>query len=198
MTPTRLVALLLVASLAAAPVFAADLLLDHVNGYTLDSTGKLLRFEAMLVDKGKVVATGEREAMRSRAEGAKVVNGHGLTLLPGLIDAHGHVMGLGTMKRQADLTSAKTLDDALAQVKAFASANAGSAWIVGRGWNQVIWKLGRFPTAKELDAIAGDRPVWLERVDGHAGWANGAVENWGHHFAVPVNRDERTLPIVRA
>ena len=45
-------------------------------------------------------------------------------------------------------------------------------WIVGRGWNQERWGLGRFPTAADLDAVVGDRPVWLERVDGHAGWAN--------------------------
>lgn len=167
---------IVLATLIAAPAAgAADLLLDHVNGYTLDAAGKLQRFEAMLVDDGKVLATGKREAMRERAGDAKVVDGHGLTLLPGLIDAHGHVMGLGTMKRQADLTSAKSLDEALSKVKAFASANAGSAWIVGRGWNQVVWKLGRFPTAKELDTVAGDRPVWLERVDGHAGWANSAA-----------------------
>src|SRR5688500_6619990 len=175
MTPTRRLSILLAAAFAAPSALAADLLFDHVNGYTLDSAGKLQRFEAMLVDKGKVVAIGQRETLRERAKGAQVIDGHGLTLLPGLIDAHGHVMGLGTMKRQADLTSAKTLDEALAKVKAFASANAGSAWIVGRGWNQVIWKLGRFPTAKELDAVAGDRPVWLERVDGHAGWANSAA-----------------------
>jgi predicted amidohydrolase YtcJ len=79
------------------------------------------------------------------------------------------------MKRQADLTATTSLDEALAEVKAFAAANAGSAWIVGRGWNQVAWKLGRFPTARELDAAAGDRPVWLERVDGHAAWANSAA-----------------------
>ncbi|RYD16532.1 MAG: amidohydrolase [Lysobacteraceae bacterium] len=175
MMPIRCLALLLASLIAPHAATAADLLLDHVNGYTLDSSGKLKRFEAMLVDDGKVVAIGQREAMRKRADGAKIVDGQGRTLLPGLIDAHGHIMGLGTMKRQADLTSAKSLDEALAQIRAFASANAGSAWIVGRGWNQVIWKLGRFPTAKELDAVAGDRPVWLERVDGHAGWANSAA-----------------------
>src|SRR5690606_22649619 len=48
-------------------------------------------------------------------------------------------------------------------------------WIVGRGWNQESWGLGRFPTAAELDAAVADRPVWLERVDGHAGWANSAA-----------------------
>jgi predicted amidohydrolase YtcJ len=167
--------LVLVGLLTATPAYSADLLLDHVNGYTLDGAGKLQRFEALLVDDGKVVATGKRTDLLKRADGAKVVDGKGHTLLPGLIDAHGHVMGLGTMKMQADLAAATTLDEALADVKAFASANAGSAWIVGRGWNQVAWKLGRFPTAKELDAVVGDRPVWLDRVDGHAAWANSAA-----------------------
>ena len=175
MIPIRHFPILLATLFAMPAVQAADLLIDDVNGYTLDASGKLQRFEAMIVDEGKVVATGKRTAMRERAGKARVVDGHGLTLLPGLIDAHGHIMGLGTMKRQADLATAKSLDEALAQLEAFASANAGSAWIVGRGWNQVIWKLGRFPTAKELDAVVGDRPVWLERVDGHAGWANSAA-----------------------
>jgi predicted amidohydrolase YtcJ len=161
--------------LAMAPAMAADLLVHAVNGYTLDSAGKLQRFEAILVDDGKVVATGKHADLLERADGARVVDGNGRTLLPGLIDAHGHVMGLGTMKRQADLAATKSLDEALAKLKAFAESNAGSAWIVGRGWNQVAWKLGRFPTAKELDAVVGDRPVWLERVDGHAAWANSAA-----------------------
>ena len=55
---------------------------------------------------------------------------------------------------------------------AYAAANPKQAWLRGRGWNQEIWKLGRFPTAAELDGAVADRPVWLERVDGHAGWAN--------------------------
>jgi predicted amidohydrolase YtcJ len=67
------------------------------------------------------------------------------------------------------------LDDALAKVKAYAVAHPDAKWILGGGWNQEIWKLGRFPTAKELDAVVADRPVWLSRVDGHAGWANTAA-----------------------
>ncbi|GAA0720102.1 amidohydrolase [Dokdonella soli] len=166
-----LLAMLLVAPLA----LGADLLVDHVNGYTLDSAGKLQRFEALLVDRGKVVATGSHADLAKRADGARVVDGTGRTLLPGLIDAHGHVMGLGFMKSQLDLTATKTLDEALAAAKTFAAAHPASAWVQGRGWNQVIWKLGRFPTAHELDAVVGDRPAWLSRVDGHAGWANSAA-----------------------
>jgi predicted amidohydrolase YtcJ len=168
-------------SLAVAMTFvghalpAAELLVDNVNGYTLDSAGKLHRFEALLVDKGRVVATGSHADMAKRADGANVLDGKGRTLLPGLIDAHGHVMGLGAMTMQADLTATTSLDAALSRVKAFAAANPEDPWVIGRGWNQVTWKLGRFPTAKELDAVVADRPALLRRIDGHAAWANSAA-----------------------
>ncbi len=160
---------------ATQPLFAADLLIDNVNGYTLDTAGKLQHFQALLVDDGKVVATGKHADMLKRAGDAKVVDGKGHTLLPGLIDAHGHVMGLGAMALQADLTGTTSLDAALAKIKSFAASHRDDPWILGRGWNQVTWTLGRFPTAKELDAVSGDRPAWMERVDGHAAWANSAA-----------------------
>jgi predicted amidohydrolase YtcJ len=168
------VALFFIAA-ASLPAIAADLFVDHVNGYTLDGTGKVQRFDAMLVDQGKVVAAGRHAELAPRAQGAQVVDGHGHTLLPGLIDAHGHVMGLGEMKLRADLTGTRTLAEALAATRAFAKAHADSAWVLGRGWNQVIWKLGHFPTAQDLDAAVADRPAWLHRVDGHAAWANSAA-----------------------
>lgn len=172
----RSLRLSLLALLALAPaVQAADLLVDNVNGYTLDSHGKLQRFQALLVDHGKVVATGSHAELASRAGDAKVIDGHGKTLLPGLIDAHGHVLELGYARNSVDLVGTKSLDEALAKVKAYAAAHPGAKWILGSGWNQEIWKLGRFPTAKELDAAVADRPVWLSRVDGHAGWANSAA-----------------------
>lgn len=167
--------ILLAVAFAVGRAAAADLLVDRVNGYTLDGAGKLERFEAMLVDRGKVVAIGSHAELARRAGDAQVLDGKGRTLLPGLIDAHAHVMGLGVALRRADLAPAKSLDEALSIVKAYAAAHADVAWVQGRGWNQANWKLGRFPTAKELDAAVPDRPAWLERVDGHAGWANGAA-----------------------
>jgi predicted amidohydrolase YtcJ len=167
--------LIFAAAFAAKPTQASQLLIDHVNGYTLDAANKLQRFEALLIDEGKVVATGSHDDLSARAPSAEVIDGKGRTLLPGLIDAHGHVMGLGTMKMQADLTGSASLAVALSQIKAYAAAHKTDAWILGRGWNQVTWKLERFPTAKELDAVVADRPVWLERVDGHAAWANTAA-----------------------
>jgi len=162
--------------LAALPIAqAADLLVTNVNGYTLDRQGKLQHFQALLVDRGKVVATGDTAALTRRAGAAKVIDGHGHTLLPGLIDAHGHVLELGYARNQAELAGTASLDAALARVKAYAEAHPDAKWITGSGWNQEIWKLGRFPTAKELDSVVADRPVWLSRVDGHAAWANSAA-----------------------
>jgi predicted amidohydrolase YtcJ len=166
----------LIAGLAAlvllAPPAFADMLVDNVNGYTIGADGRLIRFGAMLVgDDGKVerlYQRGERKAERPRFR----FDGKGRTLLPGLIDAHGHVMSLGLNALQLDLSDTRTLQEAQARIAAYAAANPTPRWIVGRGWNQETWGLGRFPTAAELDAAVKDRPVWLGRVDGHAGWAN--------------------------
>src|ERR1700741_2315505 len=144
--------LLGVALLSCATASAADLLVHNVNGYTLGAEGKLPRFSALLVDHRKGVATGTDAELASRGGAAHRVDGGGRTLLPGLIDAHGHVMGLGFVATQLDLSGTKTLADALAATKEFAAQHADAAWIRGRGWNQAIWKLGRFPTAQERDA----------------------------------------------
>jgi len=172
--PVRISLLCLLLAIAPAS-HATDLLVRDVNGYTLDSQGKLQHFQALLVDHGKVVAIGSNAELDKRAGDARVIDGHGHTLLPGLIDAHGHVLELGYARTRVDLTGTQSLGEALAKVKAYAATHPDAKWITGGGWNQEIWKLGRFPTAKELDAAVSDRPVWLSRVDGHAGWANSAA-----------------------
>ncbi len=163
------------AVLALPVAHGAGLLVRNVNGYTLDAGGNLQRFEALLASDGKIVATGTASELAARDASARSVDGGGRTLLPGLIDAHGHVMGLGFLNTQLDLTATKSLGDALSAIKGYSAQHAQAAWIRGRGWNQAIWKLGRFPTAQELDAATGNRPAWLKRVDGHAGWANSAA-----------------------
>ncbi|MCX7555824.1 amidohydrolase [Xanthomonadaceae bacterium JHOS43] len=167
-----LVALMLVCTGSA---ISRPLLVFNVNGYTLADDGTLQRFAALLVDEGRIVATGDAATLRERAPDARSHDGQGRTLLPGMIDAHGHVMGLGWSLQQVELSSTPSLDAALEAVRAYAAAHPEAVWITGRGWNQVIWKLGRFPTADELDHAVSDRPVWLARVDGHAGWANRAA-----------------------
>ena len=167
--------LLLLAALFAASPVLADTLVDDVNGYTLKSDGSLFRFNGMIVgDDGRVkqlLRRGDRRPNRPRYH----LDGRGRTLIPGLIDAHGHVMGLGFNAIQLDLSDTDSLEQALRRIADYAAANPRPRWIVGRGWNQERWGLGRFPTAADLDAVVADRPVWLDRVDGHAGWANSAA-----------------------
>ena len=163
-----------IAALLLATSAHATTQITNANGYTLDSNGALQRFATLLIDDdGRVSATLPKGApLPPLKAGDKRIDLHTRTLLPGLIDAHGHVMGLGAGALALDLAGTKSLAAALADTKTYAAANPARGWILGRGWNQEIWKLGRFPTAAELDSVVPDRPVVLERVDGHAVWLN--------------------------
>ncbi len=172
----------------------ADTQIDNIKGLTLDADGRVQRFGGLVIgDDGKIVRLltgiepawvdtgkqrGKKKADRFQPPYPRAqyrVDGQGRMLIPGLIDAHGHVMGLGFGALTLDLSAATSLEDAKARIAAYAAANPDRKWIIGRGWNQEVWQLGRFPTAAEIDAVVSDRPVWLERVDGHAGWANSAA-----------------------
>ena len=160
----------LMASAIAMPA-QADVLVENVKGVTLDEDGEVKRFEALVIDDdGKVAQLIERGQDRPRTD--YLEDGEGKVMLPGMIDAHGHVMGVGFGALTLDLSDTNSLEEALDKIRAFAAENEARPWILGRGWNQEKWGLGRFPTAAELDSAVADRPVYLARVDGHAGWAN--------------------------
>ena len=166
--------LLALAALLASSSALADTLVNNVNGIQVGADGKLDRFTGVLIgDDGKVKRVLHGEMLKLRD--TDVVDGQGRTMLPGLIDAHGHVMALGFSALQLDLTGTKSLAELQQRLKAYAEANPNARWILGRGWNQELWADKRFPTAADIDAVVGDRPVWLGRVDGHAAIANTAA-----------------------
>ncbi|MBY8822497.1 amidohydrolase [Sphingomonas colocasiae] len=153
----------------------ADALIDNVNGITIDKDGRIVRFNGLVMTSdGKVAKLLDRKDKRPERPDFKT-DGKGRTLMPGIIDAHGHVMGVGFQELILDLSDTRSLAEVQAKVAAYVQANPNRRWIIGRGWNQENWGLGRFPTAAELDAAVADRPVWLTRIDGHAGWANSAA-----------------------
>ncbi len=150
----------------------ADTALHSITGYTSTADGDIRNFSVLVFDDdGRVVATGD-EALLAEYARAKPLDGGGRFVLPGLIDGHAHVSSQGFLNVELDLTGTPSLQDAVARIAAYAKANPGSGWIEGRGWNQVLWPVKAFPTAAEIDAVVADRPVWLRRIDGHAGWAN--------------------------
>ncbi len=166
-------ALALLAALASPAL--ADGLIDNANGYTFDAKGGLIRFNAMLIDaQGKVSKLLDRDDKRPEKLDYRL-DARGRTLIPGLIDAHGHVMELGQAALSLDLSGTTSLAEAQAAIAKYARDRPTPLWIGGGGWNQERWGLGRFPTAADIEAAAPGRPVVLNRVDGHALLANAAA-----------------------
>jgi predicted amidohydrolase YtcJ len=166
--------LLALAALVASSSALADTLVTNANGVQVDANGKLERFSGVLIgDDGKVKRVLRGEMLKLRD--TKVIDAGGRTMLPGLVDAHGHVMGLGFFALQLDLTGTRSLAELQRRLKDYATANPDARWILGRGWNQELWAEKRFPSSADIDAVVSDRPVWLTRVDGHAAVANSAA-----------------------
>ena len=153
----------------------ADVLVDNVEGLTPDGKGGIERFEGFLIgEDGRVIEVYRHGDKRPRKVQYQVDGKHRV-VVPGMIDAHGHVMQTGFAKMTLDLSATKSLDEALSRIAAWAAAHPETPWILGSGWNQVNWGIDRMPTAAELDSVTGGKPAWLTRVDGHAGWANSAA-----------------------
>ena len=161
------------AALLASPAWSVTLV-DHANGWQADANGGLQHFSGIVIgDDGKVMRL-LRDGDR-RPGGARVVDVRGAAVLPGLIDAHGHVLDLGLGALRLDVTGSRSLAELQGRLRDYAAAHPDTKWILGAGWNQELWPDKKFPTTSDLDAIVSDRPVVLERVDGHAIVANSAA-----------------------
>lgn len=165
--------LLLTAVLALAPTPTVTLL-DNARIRTLDAARP--QAQAMAWDaSGRILALGNDRELRARYPDAARIDAHGATVIPGLIDAHSHLLGLAQALTGADLVGAESKAEVLARLRRHAEHLRPGEWLLGRGWDQNRWPEKTFPNAADLDAAFPDRPVWLERIDGHAGWANSAA-----------------------
>jgi predicted amidohydrolase YtcJ len=165
----------LTAALLATPAWP-DTLITNVNGIQADEQGNIQHFRALTIgDDGKVKLVIEHPELVKLGGITRTIDGGGRTLLPGLIDAHGHVTDLGFTALRLDVTGTASLAELQQRLKSYAAAHPEAKWIQGFGWNQELWPEKRFPTAADLDAIVPDRPVVLERVDGHAYVVNSAA-----------------------
>lgn len=179
-SPTRgLVAALALAGLAiSAPADArqnADVLL--VNGHILTEDPAHAVVEALAIREGKVLAVGTNATVRALAgPGTRVIDLHGRSATPGLIDTHIHVLegGLDAL-RSVDLSEAKSIADVRRLVAARAATLAPGAWLEGSGWDEGKLAERRYILASDLDDIAPNNPVWLEHTTGHYGVANSSA-----------------------
>jgi len=141
---------------------------------------------AIYVSDGLIREVGAPDAVRAAHASARVIDAHDATILPGLTDAHGHLYGLGLSLDIVSLVGSASYDEVIARVKQRVASARPADWVRGRGWDQNRWPVKEFPTAAPLDAAIPDHPVWLKRVDGHAGVANSAAMH-----AAGVTRDTK-------
>jgi hypothetical protein len=177
--------LLTVAVLAASILLAlpspaqaqqsADLILVNAVIHTMDD--EVPEAHALAATDGRIVALGESEALLAvhRGPDTMVIDAGGAVVLPGLIDAHGHMLNLGRFLATLDLFGTRNVEEVAERVREAARSRAPGEWILGRGWDQNDWPAKEYPTREMLDRAAPANPVFLDRVDGHAVWVNSAA-----------------------
>jgi predicted amidohydrolase YtcJ len=147
-----------------------------LNGNIYTMNERQPRAEAIVVKGDRIVFVGSNaDAKKYQTERARTVDLSGKTVVPGLTDSHCHILGIGERELTLNLEGTDTLDAFLAKVKERAAKTEPGKWITGRGWIETFWKPPQFPTRGDLDKIAPDNPVYLERADGHAAIANSAA-----------------------
>ena len=145
----------------------ADLVLINAKVYTANE--KLPEAEAVAILKDKIIFVGSaNESIQYTCNDNRVEDLEGKFIFPGFIDAHAHLKGIGYREMNLNLQGANSLKEMLTQVEIYANKLEQGKWVVGRGWIEKKWPEGRFPTIQELDMISPDKPMALERADGHA------------------------------
>src|SRR5688572_2191220 len=168
--PSIVTSLFLLAA-AGASLFAqpAALVVRNAKVYTADSSRP--RAKGLAVQAGRIVAVGDDVSSRIGPE-TRVIDARGSAIVPGFIDSHGHVRGLGDSLTSLNLRDARSATEVARQVGEAARERKEGEWILGRAWDQTRWPGSQFPTAADLDKAAPNHPVYLTRVDGHAAWVN--------------------------
>ncbi len=148
----------------------ADLVVHNAHIHSMDEAGSM--HQAMAVRDGRIIELGpERQILNKYATGNKF-DAAGQHIYPGFIDAHCHFFGYGLNMQKIDLGGTKSWDDVIDRVRRFADEHPQKKWLIGRGWDQNDWAQKEFPTNEKLNEFFPDRPVLLQRIDGHAAVVN--------------------------
>ena len=155
----------------------ADMVIHNGKIYTMNEYNPIA--ETVIVKDGKIVNVGRQINYRSYiGEKTKILDLNGATMVPGIIEGHGHFMGLGYAKMRLDLSVVENYDELVDMVQEAVDKTSPGEWILGRGWHQSKWSpmpeqlVKGFQTHDQLSAISPDNPVWLTHASGHAGFAN--------------------------
>jgi predicted amidohydrolase YtcJ len=154
--------------------YNADLLVKNAVVYTVDSN--FTNADAFVINTGKIVAVGRADTLEQKYNAREVIDAGGKPIYPGFIDAHAHFYNYGLGLLGVKLENTKSWQEVVDSVNVYARKNP-DGWIVGRGWDQNVWKVKQFPNKAKLDSMFPLRPVVLTRIDGHAAIVNQAALN---------------------
>jgi predicted amidohydrolase YtcJ len=164
----------------------ADLVLTNGRIYTVDNARPAA--SALAVRSGRVLFVGsDGEAKALAGPSTQVIDLNGATVVPGIVDAHAHLLGLGNMLQRVNLAGSTSYDEVIARVKAWAKVVRPGEWIQGRGWDQNRWSTKEFPTYEVLSRAFPNNPVVLGRIDGHALLANARAMELAHVTAATAD-----------
>ena len=153
-----------------APVAAKPGTLAIVNARIWTGDDAQPWAQALVVDGATLALVGTDEDAR-KANAAQVVDAGGRLIVPGFTDAHVHFLQGGSSLASVQLRDARTREDFVARIKAFAATVPAGTWITGGNWDHSLWG-GELPTRQWIDAVTPDHPVWINRLDGHMSLAN--------------------------
>ncbi len=187
-------------SLVAQQPTVADIVFKNGNIYTVNDARP--KAEAVAVRKDRIIFVGSNGgAQRYVGQNTRVVDLKGKTVVPGMTDAHHHLFGVGFREITLNLEGITSLEDFLAKVKARVDQAKAGEWVTGRGWIETFWKPPVFPTRGDLDKIAPNNPVFLDRADGHGAVANSAAlrlagvdRNTPNPFGGEISKDKSGEP----
>jgi len=144
--------------------------IENARVYTLDR--ELPLADAIAVQDGRILAVGSRDEMGSLGGEVRRVDAGGRAIIPGLIDAHIHLLDYSRSLARVNLDGVVSKDEAIRMVADTVRKLEPGAWVRGGGWNNNLWSPPDFPTRQDLDRIAPDNPIFLDRKDLHSVWLN--------------------------
>ncbi|MEW6061859.1 MAG: amidohydrolase, partial [Bacteroidota bacterium] len=157
----------------------ADLLILNATVYTVDDRNSIA--EAIAIRGSRIVAVGSSKDIQNQFASQNIIDAKGKTVIPGFIDSHAHLLGLGTALTELNLVGTTSAEEIVHLVAERVKQAKPGEWIRGRGWDQNDWGSGigekPFPTAAMLDKVSPNNPVILSRIDGHAIWVNTRAMN---------------------
>jgi predicted amidohydrolase YtcJ len=156
-----------------SPEEAADLVL--LGGHIVTMNESQPEAEAIAITGDRILAVGTNEEIESFVDtGTETLELVGMTVVPGMIDSHAHLVPLGKRLTQLDARG-KSKDEIIALVEERVATTAPGEWVFGTGWDQTTWTVKEYPAKEDLDPVSSQNPVFLQRIDDHSAWVNSAA-----------------------